>query len=128
MGTYESEGPKIEETRGCTTLCCTKQVCFDYVTAHQLRNSLHFINILLFQGNTGLVCVQKVQKILIFEVFPSTELRNSVPRFRKLTEFTLHNHIQMVDIINDRLAVATDKFIAFYNLYDSKRYEVISIT
>ena len=73
-----------------------------------------------------MVCVQKVQKILIFEVFPSTELRNSVPRFRKLTEFTLHNHIQMVDIINDRLAVATDKFIAFYNLYDSKRYDVIS--
>ena len=31
----------------------------------------------------------------------------------------------MVDIINDRLAVATDKFIAFYNLYDSKRYDVI---
>ena len=35
----------------------------------------------------------------------------------------------MVDIINDRLAVATDKFIAFYNLYDSKRYDFnISIT
>ena len=25
-GTFEQDGPKIEESRGCTTLCCMKQV------------------------------------------------------------------------------------------------------
>ena len=47
-----------------------------------------------------------------------------MPRFRKITEIPIQFPIQMLDIVNDKLAVATEKFIAFYNiLHESKRYK-----
>ena len=69
-----------------------------------------------FQGSTGLVCIQIRQKVLVYRVFPSTELRSSVPRFQKLTDFTVSHPIQLIDIVNDKLCLATEKYVSFYSI------------
>ena len=56
------------------------------------------------------------QKVLVYRVFPSTELRSSVPRFQKLTDFTVGHPIQSIDIVNDKLCIATEKYVSFYNI------------
>ena len=76
-----------------------------------------------FQGSTGLVCIQIRQKVLVYRVFPSTELRSSVPRFQKLTDFTVSHPIQLIDIVNDKLCLATEKYVSFYSIMaETKRW------
>jgi hypothetical protein len=70
-------------------------------------------------GKSGMLAVARNKTILIFEVFPPTELKNSFPKYRKIKEFNYDHPIQFMDIINFNLCIASDYGVTLYNYGNS---------
>ena len=66
-------------------------------------------------GQVALLAVAKNKSILLFEVFPSTELRTSLPRYRKIKEFQFEDQIQFMEILRDRLCLASENGVKFFD-------------
>ena len=77
-------------------------------------NINHFVLGVYKAGQVALLAVAKNKSILLFEVFPSTELRTSLPRYRKIKEFQYEYQIQFMDILKDRLCIASEHGVMFY--------------
>ena len=67
-------------------------------------------------GQVALLAVAKPKHVLVYEMFPSTELRTSLPRYRKVKEIPCEAHVQFLEIFNDRVCIGTETGVAFYSV------------
>lgn len=67
-------------------------------------------------GQVALLAVAKPKHVLVYEMFPSTELRTSLPRYRKVKEIPCEAHVQFLEIFHDRVCIGTETGVAFHSI------------
>ncbi|CBY09743.1 unnamed protein product [Oikopleura dioica] len=93
-GHYDQDPPKLEETRGC----------------YNIATGLYK------HGQVALLAVAKPKLVLVYEMFPSTELRTSLPRYRKVKEIPCDVHVQFLEVFLDRVCIGTETGVTLYSL------------
>lgn len=64
----------------------------------------------------ALLAVAKPKLVLVYEMFPSTELRTSLPRYRKVKEIPCDVHVQFLEVFLDRVCIGTETGVTLYSL------------